>query len=102
MTLIRLFLLTFLSFTFVTNLDAQKVSTNTKTPPQKSSAKNNVRVALDDYFQKAAGPGFAGAVLVAKDGEIITRKSYGWADVKRQIPIKPDTILLTSHLLQAL
>ncbi len=92
MTLIRLFLLTSLSFTFVVNSNAQEVSTNNETPPQNSSAKNNVRVALDDYFRKAAGLGFAGAVLVAKDGEIITRKSYGWADVKRQIPIKPDTI----------
>ncbi len=92
MTLIRLILLTSLSFTFVINSNAQEVSTNSKTPPQNSSAKNNVRVALDDYFRKAAGLGFSGAVLVAKNGEIAARNGYGWADVKRQIPIKPDTI----------
>ena len=92
MTLIRLFLLTSLSFSFVINSNAQEVSINNKTPPQNSSAKNNVRVALDDYFRKAAGLGFSGAILVAKDGEIIARKSYGWADVKRQIPIRTNTI----------
>lgn len=53
---------------------------------------SNVRAALDDYLRKAAGLGFSGAVLVAKDGEVLVRKGYGWADVKRRIPIKPDTI----------
>ena len=53
MNLIRLFLLTAFSFSFVINSNAQEVSTNTKTPPQNSSAGNNVRVALDDYLRKA-------------------------------------------------
>jgi len=48
-------------------------------------------LALDDYFRKASGLGFSGAVLAAKDGTIL-RKGYGWADVRRRIPITPDTI----------
>ncbi|MDQ3816789.1 MAG: beta-lactamase family protein [Acidobacteriota bacterium] len=56
------------------------------------SAGSDVRRALDDYFQKATGLGFSGAVLVYKSGEVLLRKGYGWSDVKRRIPIKPDTI----------
>src|ERR1051325_6014419 len=47
---------------------------------------------LADYFQKAAGLGFSGAVLVAKDGKTLLRNGYGWADRRRRIPIRPDTI----------
>jgi CubicO group peptidase (beta-lactamase class C family) len=47
---------------------------------------------LTDYFRKASGLGFSGAVLVAKDGKIQFRNGYGWADVKRRIPIRPDSI----------
>ena len=55
-------------------------------------SKSEMRVSLEDYFRRSAGLGFSGAVLVAKDGEVLIRKGYGWADVKRQIPIAPDTI----------
>jgi CubicO group peptidase (beta-lactamase class C family) len=74
-----------------TNINAQTIPPRSVTTTQNVSA-NNVRIALEDYFQKAAGLGFSGAVLVAKDGKILLRNGYGWADVKRQIPIKPDTI----------
>lgn len=34
---------------------------------------------------------FSGAVLVARDGEVILRKGYGYADVERRIPYTPAT-----------
>jgi len=73
------------------SISAQTVPTRSASSKQNVSA-NNLSFALEDYFQKAAGLGFSGAVLVAKDGKVLLRNGYGWADVKRRIPIKSDTI----------
>jgi CubicO group peptidase (beta-lactamase class C family) len=51
-----------------------------------------VKKTVEEYFRKSAGLGFSGAVLVADDERILTRSGYGWADVRRRIPVKPDTI----------
>ena len=59
---------------------------------QPASTQSEISAELSDYFRKAAGLGFSGAVLVVKDGRILLRNGYGWADVKRRIPITPDTI----------
>ena len=48
--------------------------------------------ALADYFQKAAGLGFSGAVLVASGDKVLLRNGYGWADEKRRIAIVPETV----------
>ena len=76
---------------FLINVTAQIVPSNSVTSTQTLSAKDT-SVALEDYFQKAAGLGFSGAVLVAKNGDVLLRKGYGWADVKRRIPIQADTV----------
>lgn len=92
MILIRLLLLTSLLLSFVLSPCAQEISADAKTQPKDVSIKTDASAALDDYFQKAAGLGFSGAVLVAKDSKIIFRKGYGLADVKRQMPITADTV----------
>lgn len=84
-------LLTVLFFCFLVSSTAQTVPPGSVLSTQNVSAKS-LSAALEDYFQKAAGLGFSGAVLAAKDGNILLRKGYGWADVKRRIPIAPDTI----------
>ncbi len=73
------------------NGNAQTTPTRPAPPAQNISAANT-SVMLNDYFQKAAGLGFSGSVLVAKGGKVVLRNGYGWADVKRRIPIEPDTI----------
>lgn len=73
------------------NLNLQIVATR-RPSPQTVNANNVAGVTLADYFQKAAGLGFSGAVLVVKDGKVLLRNGYGWADVGRRIPIKSDTI----------
>ncbi len=88
MIYIRLFLFTSLLFTLSNYANGQKVSTKTLS----DATPRNTRAELADYFQKAAGLGFSGAVLVAKDGKVLLRNGYGWADVKQRIPIKSDTI----------
>ena len=42
--------------------------------------------------QRYAGPG--GAVAVLKDGAVIARHAWGWADAERRIPFTPQTISL--------
>jgi CubicO group peptidase (beta-lactamase class C family) len=61
--------------------------------PQPTVIENNVVAAtLGDYFQKAAGLGFSGAVLVTDGDKVLLRNGYGWADEKRRIPIVPETV----------
>lgn len=62
------------------------------TPAQGVSKNDAVRAALGEYFRKAAGLGFSGAVLVARGDEVLMRGGYGWADVKRRVAVTPDTI----------
>ncbi len=47
---------------------------------------------LNDYLTRAAALGFAGAVLVAKDGRVILHKGYGLGDRERGIPITTETV----------
>jgi CubicO group peptidase (beta-lactamase class C family) len=83
--------LIFISFCLLTSAPAQTVPSGSVPATQNLSAKS-LSGALEDYFQKATGLGFSGSVLAVKDGKMFLRKGYGWADVKRRIPIGPDTI----------
>lgn len=47
---------------------------------------------VDNYytsFKEKPRPGIA--ILVAKDGKVVYRKGFGYADVKNNIPVTPDT-----------
>jgi CubicO group peptidase (beta-lactamase class C family) len=46
---------------------------------------------LDAFLAAATDSGFAGTVLIARDGEIILHKAYGWADEARSRPITTQT-----------
>jgi CubicO group peptidase (beta-lactamase class C family) len=46
---------------------------------------------IDGYLTRAAALGFAGAVLVARDGQVILHKGYGLADRERGIPVTTAT-----------
>src|ERR1700754_2830942 len=45
---------------------------------------------LKNLPQKYAGPG--GAVAVLKDGEVLARHAWGWANAERRIPFTPKTL----------
>ncbi|MBL7473280.1 serine hydrolase domain-containing protein [Robertkochia sediminum] len=47
---------------------------------------------IDSYLEASAKNGFSGVVLVAKKGEVILSKGYGWADRKNKIPNSPKTV----------
>lgn len=47
---------------------------------------------IDSYLKASETNGFSGVVLVAKKGEILLSKGYGWADRKNKTPNLPETI----------
>jgi CubicO group peptidase (beta-lactamase class C family) len=47
---------------------------------------------LDLHMTSLAAAGFAGTVLVARDGEILLHKGYGMADRERKIPCDTETV----------
>lgn len=46
--------------------------------------------AVLDALTRSPGPG--GAVAVLKDGVILARQTWGWADMERRIPFSPETL----------
>lgn len=60
-------------------------------PPARSQAPD-VAGAVDRYLSARTAMGsFSGAVLIARDGNVLFRKGYGFADVERKIPYTPET-----------
>jgi CubicO group peptidase (beta-lactamase class C family) len=51
--------------------------------------------ALDEAVQRTTGGGFWGAVLVAREGEVLLAKGYGFADYATT-PNRPDTLFETA------
>jgi len=47
---------------------------------------------LDVHLKRATSDGFAGAVLVVKDGQVILSKGYVMANRERKIPVTVDTV----------
>lgn len=49
---------------------------------------------VDDYVKEYIGKQTVGAsVVMVKDGQIVLSKGYGYADVEKQIPVTPDTVM---------
>lgn len=57
--------------------------------------KEDVDAWLDGFFPYALGEGdIAGAVVtVVKDGQVLTSRGYGYADVEKRTPVNPDMTL---------
>ncbi len=53
---------------------------------------------LNEYMNRIDSLGFSGALLVAKDSEIIFSKGFGLADRARGIPVTPETIFTTGSI----
>ena len=47
---------------------------------------------IDNYLNSSVTNGYSASVLVAKDGEILLSKGYGWADRNKKILNKPSTV----------
>jgi CubicO group peptidase (beta-lactamase class C family) len=79
----KLLLIIFITLPF-TNVNGQV----SKADPAYSSKKK----ILEVYFHAAAAYGFSGAALIAKDGDILLKNGYGWADLSKKIPITDKSI----------
>lgn len=55
-------------------------------------------IRIDEYMSRMAAFGLSGALLAAKDGEILVRKGYGLADDARSIPVTADMPFLIASL----
>lgn len=53
-----------------------------------------LRDQINAYLNGLVESGFSGAVLVARDGEILLREGYGLANDAQQLPVAPDTVFL--------
>ncbi|MEO0556910.1 MAG: serine hydrolase domain-containing protein [Bacteroidota bacterium] len=52
----------------------------------------DIGAALDAYLTNQVSPGFSGAVLAAKNGDVVLRKGYGYADQEAGVPNTPETV----------
>ncbi len=52
--------------------------------------------ALNAIPTRYVGPG--GAIAVLKDGEVLARHTWGWADIERRIPFTPETMFLVCSI----
>ncbi len=53
---------------------------------------------LNEYMTSLAQFGFSGALLVAKNDEIILNQGYGWADKENAIPNMAETVFSTGSI----
>ena len=58
----------------------------------KDKAVPSSETIVDNFYSSLKGKEVPGiAVLVAKDGKVLYRKGFGYADIKNKIPVTPDT-----------
>ncbi|HUQ79872.1 MAG TPA: serine hydrolase domain-containing protein [Gemmatimonadaceae bacterium] len=72
-----------------TPLDAQ---------PGAAVVRGNVAATIDTFLTRATAYGLSGAIVVARDGEIVLRKGYGNADRERGVAITPETPFFVGSL----
>ena len=58
----------------------------------RSTVRGPIGRRLDAYLAGIVQKGYSGAVIVAKNGEIILRKGYGYANREKKLPVTPQTV----------
>ena len=76
----------------ITCICAISCSQNPDRQPMHDSLDQALAGRIDNYMMSGVETGYAGALLVAKDGRIILNKGYGLADKETNTPNTPDTI----------
>lgn len=62
-------------------------------PPDKVVVQGDLGREIDNYMTESQKQGFAGNLLVVKDGKVVICKGYGFADIENAIPYGPETII---------
>ena len=65
---------------------------------ENGSVTGDLGAKLDEYLTRITPFGFAGAVLVAKGGEIVINKGYGMADRAQGVPNTAETVFSTGSI----
>ena len=60
-------------------------------PVESSDPADLTEPSLDSYLERMVPFGFSGSVLVARGGDVIVERGYGWADESAEIPNSPQT-----------
>ncbi|UTW60330.1 serine hydrolase [Kordiimonas sp. SCSIO 12603] len=60
--------------------------------PEYNPSDKALAARIDDYMISGVEKGYAGTLLVAKDGKIILNKGYGFADKENGVDNTPDTV----------
>jgi CubicO group peptidase (beta-lactamase class C family) len=63
------------------HISAQAVAAQPADPPDALAG------AMHEYLRRAAGAGFGGSVLVARGGQVVLHRGYGWADPDAGAPV---------------
>ena len=53
---------------------------------------------VDEFMSRLEAWGFSGAVIVAKDGQVVMSKGYGLANREQKIPFTPETVSSTGSI----
>lgn len=59
---------------------------------QEIQSNENLKYKIETYLNKSVENGYSASILVAKEGEIILSKGYGWADRNKKIPNTSSTV----------
>lgn len=59
---------------------------------QPKDTSETISTRIDRFLNKSVENGYSGSVLVAKKGEILLSKGYGWADREKKIPNQSSTV----------
>lgn len=68
------------------------IQANAQQNTNPSEVKGDLGRRADQYFTRLAEFGFAGSILVAKDGKVALHKGYGLANRAEQIAVTTDTV----------
>ena len=60
--------------------------------------RGEIAARVDTFLTRASLHGLSGAIVVARQGEVILRKGYGLADRERRVPIGPETPFFVGSL----
>lgn len=59
---------------------------------QHNESRDTIINHIDNYLNSSVLNGYSGSVLVAKDGEVLLSKGYGWSDRNKKILNKASTV----------
>ncbi|NJP10629.1 MAG: beta-lactamase family protein [Leptolyngbyaceae cyanobacterium RU_5_1] len=60
--------------------------------PTNGTVEGNLAERVDAFITDVASKGYAGSLVVEKDGALILAKGYGFANQREKVPVTPDTI----------